>query len=72
MDGSILVGHLRFDYRQLYNYKYNIYQGMWFAKTLFTFRDGYILVGHPSGGSYGQFYYYIMSSTLACKKHMKS
>ena len=33
-----------------------------------AFKDGYILVGHPSGGSYGQFYYYIMSSSLACKK----
>ena len=41
---------------------------MWFTKTLFTFQDGYILVGHPTGGSYGQFYYYIMSSSLACKK----
>ena len=39
------------------------FQGMWFSKTMFIFRDGCILVGHPSGDSYGQFYYYIMSSS---------
>ena len=61
---KFLTTQTKWTFYNINNFVSNLYFNVW----VLLFLGMSIFVSQPSGGSYGQFYYYILSSRLACTK----